>query len=106
MSLYKAYNNKLQNIINIIKDKIDLKEELKNPVKESVDFKLEDFEFEINDKLDQELKDKASDDINNLLQNTKITEILNRYKELYNDLLAANNVIHKTRSIVDYLKIK
>jgi DNA polymerase elongation subunit (family B) len=106
MSLYKSYNNKLQNIIDIIKDKIDMKEDLKNPVQDSVDFKLEDFEFEITDKLDEELKNKATDDVNNLLQNKKIIEILNKYKTLYNDLLAAYVIIHKTRGIVDYLKIK
>jgi DNA polymerase elongation subunit (family B) len=106
VDLYKAYNNKLQNIIDIIKDKIDMKENLKKPVLESVEFKLEDFKFEINDKLELELKKKAEDDVNSLLQNTKVINILEKYKNLYNDLLAAHNIIHKTRSIVDYLKIK
>ncbi len=104
MSLYKLYNDGIQNIIDIIKSKLKVDEELKKPTKQVCDFKLEDFDFEINDDLENNLANVATDYASNILQNDKMKNILNKLKTLYTDIMAARISYMRTENIVEYLK--
>jgi DNA polymerase elongation subunit (family B) len=103
MALYKVYNNGIQNIIDVIKDRLKVDEELKKPTTQACDFKLEDFDFEIDD-FESDLSNIADTYTNNILKNDKLKTVLDKLKNLYADIKSARISFMRTENIVSYLK--
>lgn len=55
--------------------------------------------------ISEDLDDVAQREINNLMDNEKLYTSLNKLRYIYINLLSNYNFIHKTRSIIDYLKL-
>ena len=106
MSLYMAYNKSLQSITDMIKSKMQVNEDLKKPTTTPCDFKLEDFDFEIDNELESEVNIQASDQANEIFKNNRLKSVLDKLKTLYIDIVAARITFMRTENIVDYLKQK
>jgi hypothetical protein len=106
MKLYKVCNNGVESIINAIKEKVNIDNTLYQPAKENSDYKLEDFDFEMTDELEDQLSEKAKHNAKFIIDTPKIHNILDKLKLLYNDLLSAHISVKKARVIVDYLKLR
>jgi hypothetical protein len=97
------YNTKIvNNLSDKIKSIINIDNEYNGPNTEVPTFDSID---KIKNIDDQELNIKAQDEIENLVENVELQIALNKLKYVYVNMLSNYNFIHKTRSIIDYLKI-
>ena len=106
MKLYKVYNMGVESLIDVLKQKLSIDDTLQKPTSSSTDYKFEDFGLEINDALDTELSDKAQLHVTKMYSDPKIITMINSLKSLYGHMVAAHLYINRTKSIVDYLKLK
>lgn len=104
MKLYKVYNSGIESVIEILKDKLAIDNQLQAPTQEQTDYKFEDFDVEIDERLDTELSTKAQAHVSKMFADPKILSIINLMKALYGHTVAAHLYIKRTYSIVDYLK--
>ncbi len=104
MKLYKVYNSGIESVIEILKDKLAIDNQLQAPTQEQTDYKFEDFDVEIDERLDTELSTKAQVHVSKMFADPKILSIINLMKALYGHTVAAHLYIKRTYSIVDYLK--
>jgi DNA polymerase elongation subunit (family B) len=109
MKVYRVYNKGVANIVDMVKNKLQISDNLYQPASQKSDFKLEDFEnneSEITNNLDEEMTELAKENTEKLFADDSIKNILFELKNLYNNMLAAHLYIKRTHSIVDYLKTK
>lgn len=106
MRIYRSYNSSLDDIMNLIKCKIGFNDDLFKPTKEATDYKLEDFNQNVIDDLDSEIKNNAVNASTKILNNDRTIQSLAELKALYNNMLAAHITIKRTRDIISYLKLK
>lgn len=108
MKLYKVYNKGVESMIDMMRDKLSIDDQLFQPTKEKTDFKIEDFEYDpdVDDEFTSELEEKAVSYTEEMMQDTKLLDIMNNLKMLYNNLITAHTVIKRARSTVDYLKLR
>lgn len=106
MKLYKVYNMGVESLIDILKKKLDIDESLQKPSNEQKDFKFEDFGVDIDTALDTELATRAQHHVSKMYSDPKVVQMLASLKSLYNHMVAAHLYIKRTKSIVDYLKLR
>ena len=106
MKIYNAYNKSLESIMSLIKSKIGLTEDLYKPTNESIKYKLEDFNENILEELNEEIDDQAKKSVIKILNDDKSSRSLDGLKALYNNMLTAHLVIKRSRDIVSYLKLR
>lgn len=106
MKLYKVYNMGVESLIDVLKKKLSVDDTLQAPSAEQKDFKFEDFGVEIDDSLDNELTVRARQHISKMYEDPKVVKIIGSLKSLYSHMVAAHLYIKRTRSIVDYLKLR
>lgn len=106
MKLYKVYNMCVEEVIEVLKKKLDIGNDLTKPSTEQKDFKFEDFNVDIDDALDNELTHRAQHHISKIYSDPKIIQIIGSLKNLYGHMVAAHLYIKRTKSIVDYLKLR
>lgn len=106
MKLYKVYNMGVESLIDILKKKLAIDESLQKPSNEQKDFKFEDFGVDIDTALDTELATRAQHHVSKMYSDPKVVQMLASLKSLYNHMVAAHLYIKRTKSIVDYLKLR
>lgn len=114
--LQRQLRDNLSSITNVLKFNTDIITKVSNKIKNVIninesfneaDIELPDFESiaELKNIDDDELNMTADYEIGRLMENEKLSEALNKLRYLYINMLSNYNFIHKTRYIVDYLKI-
>jgi hypothetical protein len=114
--LQRQLRDNLCGITNVLKFNTDVIEKVSNKIKTVIninesfndaDADVPDFESitELKNIDDDELNLTADYEIGRLMGNEKLSEALNKLRYLYINMLSNYNFIHKTRYIVDYLKI-
>lgn len=103
--LFNAYHYGINTLTSIIKNEIGFHPELFKSTSndQAKEYKLDDFNYDINE---EELDQKAIEYTEQLFKDDHVQIMLDNFKNLYNDLIAAQLFIKKTRSIVDYLKMR
>lgn len=104
MAAFGKFNNSVDDVMGLMKQKIGGFEDLMKPSKESKDFTLED--FEVADTLATDAETRAEQNAQDLLQDKNFWRIINDLKMLHNNMLSAHLGIKRTRSIVAYLKLR
>lgn len=105
MKAYHKYNHSVDDIMQLMKSKIGDFDDLLKATKDAQDYKLEDFQVNVDD-FGDEVNQLATEKVSNLLENKQFWKIINDLKILYNNMLSAHIVIKRTRNIVDYLKLR
>ena len=100
-SIMNHNSGMIEKLSNKIKTIIDIDDRFNKPNEEVPDF---DSIPEVKDIDTQELYATANDEIENLLENEKLQESINKLRYIYVNMLSNYNFIHKTRLIVEYLK--
>lgn len=107
LAIYHKYDLVVGDLITLLQNKIGLSEELYIPSSTSEEYKLEDFVDEDPEQLVQrELDEKANERVNNLQNDEKFSEILTEMKQTHDQIYTELASIHRTRSVVEYLKLK
>ena len=114
--LQRQLRDNLSSITNVLKFNTNIIEKVSNKIKTVINIndsfnesnaEVPDFESiaELKNIDDDELNSTADHEIGRLMENEKLFDALNKMRCLYINMLSNYNFIHKTRYIVDYLKI-
>jgi DNA polymerase elongation subunit (family B) len=104
--IYRAYNKSLEDIMQLIRGKVGITDELFKPTKSATDYKLEDLDGNALSDLSDEIEKTAKNGIIRILNSDSDIASLAQLKALYNHMLAAHITIKRSRSIVSFLKLK
>lgn len=104
--LYSTFHKGIQSTVETVKSKLNITNDMlvSKGNGESLDFKPDDLGVDKIEYEDLNLEIKGF--IRNIMQNEQLTETLEKFKTLYQDIRAIHEMWFKTKSIVDYLKIK
>lgn len=106
MKLYAVYNMGVESLIDVLKKRLSINETLQKPSNVATDYKFEDFGVNIDDALDSELTTRAECHVSKMYSDPAVTKILTSLKKLYGHMVAAHLYIKRTKSVVDYLKMR
>jgi len=103
-TLFKVYQKGVENLMNIIKKKLNMDENLYNPtiISMAKEYKLDDFNTNIDN---DQLEEKAAEYTDTMFNDTHVNLLVNKLKNLYMNIYSAHIIINRTKSIVDYLKL-
>ena len=102
-NLYGKYHKCISNLSELIFNKINIPKTIYQPIENNNNVNFDDIDIKYDEDL---LREKANMYCNEIFENPKIIKIINEFKKLYYDIRAAYLILKRTRSIVDYLKIK
>jgi len=105
-AVYNLHRNNIEVVSNIIKKELHIDDKVKNTDVgiESQEYSLDDFDIDIN-KIKDELVETASVKMTEMLKDKKIQDVIEKFKDLYGNIVAAYIMIKRTRNIVDTLKM-
>ncbi len=106
MKAYGKYNHTVDEIKEMMCNKIGGFDELLKPTKVARDFTLDDFEVDEAEVFNDEIDEYATTKANELLDDPQFWIIINDLKILHNNILSAHLLIKRTRDIVAYLKLR
>jgi DNA polymerase elongation subunit (family B) len=106
MKVYKTYNSSIEDLISLIKQKLNITDDMFAPASDSTDYKLEDFGVPIDSDFESELTEKANIHIDKMFEDDTLTKNLEMFESLYDYMVAAHLYIKRTESVVSYLKLR
>jgi DNA polymerase elongation subunit (family B) len=105
-TLYSVYQRSVISVTDILKKYLKIDQTLFNNTKDCKEYDIFDFVPEIDNDIQNIMKNKADEYVENIMDDSKLKVILNNFKNLYNDLLSAHLSYRRTENIVDTLKIR
>ena len=104
MKIYNRYEQQVQSLSHIIKDNMNISDELYEPTNNSIDIKMDDYLDSIPIDIEGIIENEAKLYIKQMDDDKNFQTLLCNFRVMYADCLSAFLFIKKTISIVDTLK--